>query len=106
VENGPFLLLLRSLWGLFERILRTSCITAVYRAIGPAIPTPAYLRAATLGANWVHWPSGSDFGQAQRRSSSQARPTHASFTCSCIATRYKEPRFTVPFDGRIRATDD
>jgi hypothetical protein len=23
-----------------------------------------------------------------------------SFTCSCIDTRYKEPRFTVPFDGR------
>jgi hypothetical protein len=28
---------------LFERILR---ITAVYRAIGPEIPTSAYLRAA------------------------------------------------------------
>jgi hypothetical protein len=34
------------------------------------------LRAATLGANWVYWPSGSDFGQAQRRSPSQA--THVS----------------------------
>jgi hypothetical protein len=23
-----------------------------------------------------------------------------SFTCACIDTRYKEPQFTVPFDGR------
>jgi hypothetical protein len=52
-----------------ERILR---ITAVYRAI----TTSAYLRAATLGANWVYWLSGSDFVQAQRRSPSQA--THVS----------------------------
>jgi hypothetical protein len=43
--------------------------------LGPAI-TSAYLRAATLGANWVYWPRGSAFGQAQRRSSSQA--THVS----------------------------
>jgi hypothetical protein len=28
------------------------------------------LRAATLGANWVYWPS--DFGEAKRRSPPQA----------------------------------
>jgi hypothetical protein len=72
------------------------------RFIAP-IPTSACLRAATLGANWVYWPRGSDLGQAQRRSPSQA--THVSHldgsvTCSCIDTGYKEPRFTVPFDGR------
>jgi hypothetical protein len=46
------------------------------RHIGPVILTSAYLRAATLGANWVYWPSVSDFGQPQRRSPSQA--THVS----------------------------
>jgi hypothetical protein len=58
--------------------------------------------AATLGANWVYWPSGSDFGQAQRRSPSQAimfLTWMGSFTCSCMDTIYKEPQFTVPFDG-------
>jgi hypothetical protein len=54
----------------FEGMLR---ITAVYRAIGRQFRLSAYLRAATLGANSVYWPSSSDFGQAQRsRSPSQA----------------------------------
>jgi hypothetical protein len=48
----------------------------IYKNIGPPIPTSAYLRATTLGANWVYWPSGYDFGQAQRKSPSQA--THDS----------------------------
>jgi hypothetical protein len=51
-------------------------IAVAYRTICPAYLTLACLRAATLGANWVYWPSGSDFGQAQRRSPSQA--THVS----------------------------
>jgi hypothetical protein len=66
--------------------------------VGPAIPTSAYLRAATLGTNWVHWPSGSDFGQAQRSITSYSC---FSLGLGRINTRYtKEPRFTIPFDGR------
>jgi hypothetical protein len=56
----------------FERILR---INAVYRAIGPAIPTSAYLHAASLGASCIYWPIAAPI-QAQRKSPSQA--THVS----------------------------
>jgi hypothetical protein len=76
---------------------------AYHRGFSRDIVPAAYLRAATLGVNWVHWPSGSDFGQAQRRSHHKLLmflTWMGSFTCSCIDTRYKEPRFTVPFDGR------
>jgi hypothetical protein len=72
--------------------------------VGPAIPTSACLHAATLGANWVYWPSGSDFGQAQR-SPSQATQCFSLGWGLLLArslridTRYKEPQFTVSFDG-------
>jgi hypothetical protein len=91
MQQSSFFFCVRSdliLRAFFKRILR---ITAVYRAIGPAIPTSAYLRAAPSGANWVYCPSGSDFGQAQRRSPSQA--THASHLdgvfCLLLHTRNK-----------------
>jgi hypothetical protein len=83
----------------FERILRiTACGLSRHIHIGPAIPT-----SSSLGADWVYWPSGSDFRQAQRRSPSQA--THVSQldgVLYLLLHRHKIQRTTVycpRFDG-------
>jgi hypothetical protein len=75
--------------------------------IGPVIPTPAYLpqRWAPIlyTSIWVYWPSGSDLGQAQRRSPSQAtHVSHLDGVFYLLLHRHKiqGQRFTVPFDGR------
>jgi hypothetical protein len=100
-----FLLLLRSFWSYIGPFWAYCAYhRGLSRHIGPAIPTSAYLRAATLGANWVYWPI-----VAPTLSRPRGGVHHklimfltwmASFTYSCIDTRYTEPRFTVQFDGR------
>jgi hypothetical protein len=66
------------------------------------ILTSAYLHATTLDANWVYcleaqtWarPRGGDYHKQL-----MFLTWMGSYTCSCKDTKYKEPRFTVPFDG-------
>jgi hypothetical protein len=60
------------------------------------------LCAATLGANWVYWPCGSDFCQAQRRNPSQAtqiespaRQLYVHFLTKYMLTGKSSPDTTV-----------
>jgi hypothetical protein len=68
--------------------------------VGPAIQTLACLRTTMLGANWVYRPSGSDFGQAHRRSLSQAsHVSHLEGVFYLLLHRHKIQRTTVKSHG-------
>jgi hypothetical protein len=109
VYSSLLLLLPRSLWSYIRPFFSVFCVSSQFIEphIGPAIPTSADLRAATLGANWVYWPIAAPTLTRPRGGLSQSI---TSFSCFSLGwglllalahadTRYKEPRFTVPFDG-------